>query len=209
MQTIFKTAILSIFITALAASARPQDGNAKTLSGILNETEISGAWQINSAESENPIEKMQTILAGRMQQLANEKTSGKTNYSPAISVSLVPPQTLVIAKGDEKNITINEGYNEIVFTKTFAADGVMRTAEIQSGANLSMTAELIADSLKIETVSPRKNRMLESYTLADQGKKLIVTVRFEDSAAKEIITFRRVYDRIVSEPFITEPNDFQ
>lgn len=208
MRTIFKTAVLSIFITAMAASARPQDGNAKTLSGILNETEITGAWQINSAKSDDPLEKMRTMPEGRMP-LANEKTTNETNNLPTVSVSLVPPQTLVIAKGDEKNITINEGYNEIVFTKTFAADGVMRTAEIQSGANLSMTAELIADSLKIETVSPRKNRMLESYTLADQGKKLIVTVRFEDSAAKEIITFRRVYDRIVSELFITEPNDFQ
>lgn len=209
MQTIFKTAILSIFILIFAASARPQDGNAKTLSGILNETEIFGAWQLNSAESDNPLEKMQTMLEGRMNQPENEKPADKTNDSPTVSVSLFPPQTLVIAKDIEKIITINEGFDEIVFTKNFAADGVMRTAEIQNGVNVSITAEQTGDSLKIETVSPRKNRMIETYALAVEGRKLIVTVRFEDAAAKEIITFRRVYDRIAAEIFLTEPNDFQ
>lgn len=209
MRTISKTAILSIFILMLAAIARPQDGASKTEAGVLNGNRITGAWQINYAESDDPLLKIRAFLQNRLGEPATADTDVSGATPPAMSVSLVPPETLVLAGEDEKSITINEGFSEIIFTRTVVADGVKRNGELPNGVNFSIAAARQRDFLKVETASSRGNRMIETYALAAAGSKLVVTVRFENAQAKEMLTLRRIYDRTFPDIFSNEAEGIQ
>lgn len=183
------------FLTVLfCVSVKAQNAGEKSL-GILTTNKITGAWRINYAESDNPLSKMQALLQNKLSQSQNEKNiSAKEEILPAMSVSLFPPGTLILA-GDEKSITVNEAFSEVVFTRTVLTDGKLHTGELRNGSNFSLTASKKSDFLKIETVSPRGNKMIETFELSNGGKRLIEILRFEDNASKEIITLRRVYDR--------------
>ena len=139
-----------------------------------------------------------------------EKSAAETNVLPAMSVSILPPDVIVLADdGDEKSITINENFNEIVYTRTVSTDGVKRFGEIQNGAVFTVAAARENDALTIETESPRGNRMIETYALAADGKKLTVALRFENEQAREIFTLRRVYDRILPDVFPNTTEEMQ
>lgn len=212
MRAILKITAFSIFILTLTTAARAQsDVEAQTNLNILSETKITGAWRVNYAESDDAIEKMRSMLLQSKTDAAKiEKTNEKANEPPAMSVSILPPETIVLAEnGNEKTITINENFSQIVYTRTVLADGVKRSGEIENGANFLIAAARKNNALKIETESPRGNRMIENYQLADRGKKLFVIVRFEDAAAKEIFTLRRVYDRISPDVFPVETEEMQ
>lgn len=209
MQTIYKTAILSIFILMSASVTRPQNGEPPTEMSVLNGNKIIGAWQINYAESDDLLLKMQAFLHNKLIESASGKTDAAGDRLPLMSVSLVPPETLVLAGEDEKSITINEGFSEIVFTRTIITDGVKRSGELPDGADFSLTAAQRRGFLKLETASPRGNRMIETYALAAAGKKLVVIVRFENEQAKEMFTLRRIYDRTFPAVFSSEAGEVQ
>lgn len=197
MQSIYKLAIYAFFIVTVVAAAHAQITGGESLSDSAGD-KVSGAWRINYAESDDTFSKMQKVLQDGIVPPDAEKNSvSKENAPPAMSVSLVPPETLVLVDG-EKSATLNEEFNSLVLTRTFITDGKNRIGEVQ-GVNFLATATRSAGSLKIEIVSPRGNKMTETYTSADDGKKLIVTVRFETARAVEIVTLRRVYDRSLIE----------
>lgn len=191
----------SFFLVLFSISAKAQTEKPADFLAI---NKITGAWRVNYAESDNPILKMQTILQSKLGQPTNEKEENL----PTMSVSLIAPENLILA-GDEDSITINEGFDEIVFTRTISTNGKQRIGELSDGARFSLKAERERNYLQIETISPRGNKMFETYALSDKGKKLIVTLRFETPEAKEIMTLRRVYDRTILDLFQNETKDFQ
>ena len=201
MKSIYSSIILIMFAVLIFASATAAQTPVEKSSGVLTGSKITGAWRVNYAESDNPILKMQTFLQSKIASSPNKKNADAQNDAlPTMSISLVPPETLILA-GDETSITINEGFSEIVFTRTFMTDGKTRSGEFLGGTFFSITAMQDSDFLKLETVSPRGNKMLETYAISADGKKLMVTVRFETAGAKEILTLRRVYDRAIPDIF--------
>ncbi len=210
MKAILKTTVFSILILAAATAAKAQNGGeGQVNANILSEAKITGAWRVNYAESDDAIAKMRAMLQSKSA-MAAKKFDDKNDALPAMSVSILPPETIILADdGDENSITINENFSEIVFTRTVSTDGVKRFGDFQNGANFAIAAARKNGALKIETESPRGNRMIENYSLAADGKKLIVVVRFEDAEAKEIFTLRRVYDRTLPDIFPIENEEMQ
>ena len=86
----------------------------------------------------------------------------------------------------------------------------MRIDKIQGKANFSITAIQENNFLKVETISPRKNKMTENlYARRWRKKTLIVNFILEDKQTREIFTLRRVYDRILLNPFAGGADEIQ
>ena len=102
---------------------------------------------------------------------------------------------MILANGDADEMTINEIFKTVIETRTVSVDGALHEYEIIPGANLAITATRKADGIKIGTVSPRGNKMTETFRLAPGGAKLIVAVRVERLRTREVLNLRRVYDR--------------
>jgi len=207
MKSYFSLITFSFFLVLFSISARAQT-KTELPNDFLSAGKIIGAWRINYAESDNPLLKMQAMLQNRLDQNPSEKTA-KEETMPSLSISLVAPETLILAGEDEKSMTINEGYNELVFTRTVLTDAKARIGELSDGTRFLLTAAQEKDSLKVETVSPRGNKMIENYRLSGDGKKLTVTVRVETPESKELIILRRVYDRTILDVFSSESEQIQ
>lgn len=199
MKSYFGLITFSFLLVLFSFSTNAQT-KTESSSDVLVSGKITGAWRVNYAESDNPLLKMQSVLQSRLEQTPSEKTA-KEESLPTMSISLVAPETLVLAGESEDAITINEGFNEIVFTRTIATDGKARIGELSDGSRFLLTAVQKKESLEIETVSPRGNKMIETYRLSNEGKKLTVTIRVETPEAKKLITLKRVYDRTTLDVF--------
>lgn len=193
------------FIISISVNAQTK---TELIPDVLISGKITGAWRINYAESDNPLLKMQAALQSKLDQTPSEKTAREETL-PTMSISLVAPETLILAGEDENAITVNEGFNEIVFTRMIATDGKARLGELADGSRFLLTAVQKKDSLEIETVSPRGNKMIETYQLSGDGKKLTVTIRVETTQAKELITLKRVYDRTIIDVFSGDSEQLQ
>ncbi len=209
MKAILKAAVFSVLVLTLTAAARAQsEGDANA--NILVVTKMTGAWRVNYAESDNPMAKMRAMLQGKSATATTDERSAANADAPPMSISIFPPETIVLADdGDEKSVTINENFSQIVYTRTVSTDGLKRFNELENGASFSVAAIRKNDALKIVTESPRGNHMIENYEIADGGKKLIVIVRFENEQSREIFTLRRVYDRILPEIMPAETEELQ
>lgn len=204
MKYIFKLAVYSVFVLTFSIfiNAQTTDDNAKLLA-IISENNITGVWHLNYEESDNTITKLESLIKKTTpSNLDNNETKSETSNIPTVSVSLNPPESLVLYGDGNKTITINEGFANVVVTRTIATDGTMKPYEVEMGVTSFVTATQTNELLKIEMVSPRGNKMQEIYSTVDAGKKLVVTLRFEDINSKEIFLLRRVYDRTLIDPFI-------
>lgn len=207
MKSYFSLITFSFFLFLFLISINAQ-AKTEAIPDVLVSGKITGAWRINYAESDNPLLKMQSILQSRLEQNSPEKTS-KEETLPSISISLVAPETLILAGDGERSMTISEGYNEIVFTRTVFTDAKARMGELSDGTRFLLTAAQAKDFLNLETVSPRGNKMIETYRLSADAKKLTITIRVETPEGKELITLKRVYDRTIPDVFSPESENFQ
>lgn len=207
MKSKFGLITFSFLLVLFSISINAQTKTEPISDGLIS-GKISGAWRINYAESDNPLLKTQSILQSKLEQNQSEKPV-KEETAPALSISLVAPETLILAGEDEKSVTINEGYNEILFTRTILTDAKARIGELADGTRFLLTAAQEKGSLKVETVSPRGNKMTEIYQLSGDAKKLTVTVRVETPEAKELITLKRVYDRTIIDVFSADSEQIQ
>lgn len=207
MKSYFSVITFSFLLVLFSISAGAQT-KTELIPDVLISGKITGAWRINYAESDNPLLKMQALLQNKLDQNSAEKTV-KEETAPTLSISLVAPETLILAGEDEKSMTINEGYNELIFTRTVLTDAKAHVGELSDGTRFLLTAAQEKDSLKVETVSPRGNKMTETYRLSGDGKKLTVIVRVETPESKELITLRRVYDRTILDVFSTDAEQIQ
>jgi len=190
--------IFLAFVSALQTKAQTaKAGESNLPSNLWTNAGITGAWRINYAESDNTLVKAQAFLRNQLTQNADAQ---KNETQPTISISLFPPETLVLANENENAMTINEGYNNVILTRTILTNGKTQIGELEGG-NFLVSANRSKDRLAVETVSPRGNILTETFEIVDQGRKLNVTVRIEDAAHKEMITLKRVYERTILDLF--------
>lgn len=183
---------LSQTIAANSSGSR----NSNILKTELNKN-IGGIWQINYDESDNPFDKIQKTIE---QKGSLEPANGEETKSlPTVSISLFPPEMLALEIGE--GTLINEELKGITQTRLVYTDGVKRGVNLGAGANIFVTAAFKGSELKIETVSPRGNKMTETYALSPNGDKLRVFVQIDSPDDKEIIALKRVYNRVVENPF--------
>jgi hypothetical protein len=170
--------------------------NSNILKAELNKN-IGGIWRINYDESDNPLEKIQRTIE---QKGSLEPESGEEKGSlPTVSISLFPPEMLSLEIGE--GTLINEELKGITQTRLVYTDGVKRSVNLGAGANIAVTAAFTGNELKIETVSPRGNKMTETYALSASGDKLRVALQIDSPDDKELIVLNRVYNRVVENPF--------
>lgn len=207
MNSYFSLITFSFLLVLFSFSTNAQT-KTESLPDALVSGKITGAWRINYAESDNPLLKMQAVLQSKLEQKTSEKTAEK-EVLPTMSISLIAPETMILAGEDESSITLNEGFNEIVFTRMIATDGKARIGEFADGSRFLLTAVQKKDLLEIETVSPRGNKMIETYKLSGDGKKLTVIIRVETPEGKELISLKRVYDRTILDVFSPDAEQLQ
>lgn len=156
---------------------------------------ITGAWRLNTAESDDVLTKISELLKHRNDAPTKEPDHAKLAEQPPVSISLFAPDALILSNGDSGEMTINEIFRSVIETRTVIVDGTLREYEIYLGAKVSITASGKIDGLTVETVSPRGNKMTETFRLASGGAKLIVVVRVERLRTGEVLNLRRVYNR--------------
>ena len=189
----------AIFIFTFSASfavAQIFDKEKPAQSDSFFPTGIAGAWRFNHAESDDVLTKIGELLKGREDDApTDEKSDAKQSELPAVSISLFAPDAMILANGDADEMTINEIFKSVIETRTISVDGTSREYEIIPGAKIAIRATRKTDGLTIETVSPRGNKMTETFRLASGGAKLIVAVRVERLRTREVLNLRRVYER--------------
>lgn len=183
------TLAASIVVAQIAGEGKPAQSNASF------RTRIAGAWRFNAAESDDVLTKIGELLKDRNAPPNREKSDSQQSGQPAVSISLFAPDALILSKGDADEMTINEIFKSVIETRTVSVDGTLREYEIYPGAKFAITATGKTGGLTIEIISPRGNKMTETFALAPSGSQLIVTLRFQDSLTREIFTLRRVYER--------------
>ena len=212
LSVLFYLAMMLALVSTATAQTQNTNQEAALLNSLPAASGFGGAWRLNGNESDDVIKKMRERLAGldNASALRMKETSAEQTESPSLSISLFPPETLSVATGGGE-ITINEGFSNVVLTRTVRADGNVQIYELRPGVNFAVTALRKNDKLVIETVSPRGNRMIETYELPapSAGAKLSVTVRIEDASAKEMLTLHRVYDRSATDIFSGEGAEVQ
>lgn len=188
--------------TFTAAKAQTPDGENAGATNLLIQKSVTGAWKINYEESDDIGMKIQSVLQSKMNISASTETqNSKQMELPPLSISLIHPETLVLAATNNTELTINEGYKGFVQTRTIIADGKAHAYEMRAGVDYIVTANGKTDRLVVETQSPRGNLMIETYEITPAANKLKVTVRIEDGSAHELLTLRRVYDRTLPDIF--------
>lgn len=192
---LISVAACCLALTSTTVRAQIASGETSALPIFTTLNAVDGAWQINPGESDDVMQKLQGLLTAAS---GIEKVNAQQSPLPMLSISLFPPETLVVASGDRNETTINEGFQDVVQTRTFQSDGAARMYELRQGASISVTAFEKNNLLTIETVSPRGNRMIETYELANGGHKLKVMIRIESPASQELLTLHRVYDRLAA-----------
>jgi hypothetical protein len=99
-----------------------------------------------------------------------------------------------------KYLRIDQHSDQIVIsndsdqTQTFYPDGKKHEEKDVDGKKITTKGGWEKDSFIAETKLSRSQKTIETYRLSDDGKQLIVTTRFEDSALNGPVTIRRVYD---------------
>jgi len=176
----------------------------------LTGNKIIDAWRLNQKESDDPIAIIESILRHKISNPSTTETEEqKTDSKPTISVSLIPPESLILGSPNNKSITISEKFGAIVLSRLILTDGKLRTGELPDGANYSVQPTRENKILNVETISPRGNRLTENYALVAEGMKLVVSFTFDDGRATELLRVRHVYDRAFLNPFSIEAARFQ
>ncbi len=201
--------ILSLFFSMTNQGQSAVEKN-RPLSKLSGE-HISGVWLLNESESDDLFETLQSLFQKvRNRNIAQRSVETDSYLSPPISFSLMPPDRLVIATDAiNRSVTINEGFLKKISTRTVLNDGRKHLFNISEGAQGTVSAIHFGDFVKIETVSPRANKMTETYVVNSNGKKLAVDFRFETETKKEIFSLHRVYDRAKLNPLLSEPGEIQ
>ena len=198
----------AIFISTFSASVAVAQMFAEekpAQSDSFFPTGIAGAWHFNVAESDDVLTKIGELVKGRDAAPIDEKSDAKQSEQPAISISIFAPDALILSNGDADEMTINEIFKSVIETRTVSIDGALREYEIVPGAKLAITATGKTDGFTVETISPRGNKMTETFWLASGGEKMIVVVRIEHPGTSEVLNLRRVYNRApTSTSFVAE-----
>lgn len=191
-------AIFCFTFSASIVIAQAVNQGKALLSDALFPKGIAGEWRLNDAASDDVIAKMREALQRRNDAPKDDAAEAAKAGLHAISISIFPADTLILETGGESEVTIKELFADVIETRKMLSDGSRREFEIASGAKASVTATRKGDLLSVETVSPRGNKMIETFALAPGCSRLIGTLRIENSRAQDVLTLRRVYERFIT-----------
>lgn len=184
---------LSIFSFNIAAQSF--EVKSSEFPDQLTSDSLEGVWGLNIAESDDPMQKVRTLIQKSFTNSDKTESAGQAE-KPGISISMFPPEKLVLA-GSENEMTINEFYPDYISTRTYINDGLPHFYQANSDTEIAVSARQEKNKLLIETVSPRNNLMEETFELFANGNKLKVTVRISDANFQELLTLHRIYDRAI------------
>lgn len=158
---------------------------------------VEGFWQLNIDESDDPKRIIQTLIQ-KSNKFSDKDILEEQNEPPGISISILPPERLVLAGGEDE-FTINEFYPDHIFTRTFPTDGLPHIYQSNNGGGMVVNASGEKSKLSIDTLSPRGNNMTETFELSADASKLKITIQISDSNLQELLTLQRIYDRAISD----------
>ncbi len=184
-------------LTFKTAAQTPESNSENFLVRIAGSS-IEGFWSLNIDESDNIEQKIQALIQ-KSYDTPDKMTSKEQTKTPAISISIFPPEKLALL-GGEDGLTINEFYPDVVSTRTLITDGQIHFYHT-SNSEVAVRAQAIKNRLSVETLSPRGNQMLETFELSTDGGKLRVSILISDSDFNELLTLQRIYDRAVLDDF--------
>ena len=189
---------LTMSVVLFETSAQTPVMNSDNLLNQFAGNSVEGVWNLNTKESDDPIKTVENLIR---KSFSNAGKTGLAEKSekPGISISIFPPERLVLADGGNE-MTINEFYTDVVSTRTFITDGQTHIYHV-SDADIAVNAIREMKKLSITTLSPRGNRMMETFELSADGSKLQVIVRILDSNFQESLILHRIYDRTILDDF--------
>ena len=190
---------LALSVFSINTAAQTFENKPNNLLGQLTGNSVEGVWDLNINESDDLIKKIQTLIQKTFA-LSEKGESAEQTEIPGVSISIFPPERLVLA-GGENEMTINEFYPDVISTRTLINDGQTRSFQAENNFYIAVSAKKEENKLLIETLSPRGNRMKETFELFADGSKLKVSIQISDSNFKELLTLQRIYDRAILDDF--------
>jgi hypothetical protein len=158
---------------------------AMALSG--SGSDFNGTWKLNQGESDNTKEKIEQAIGKKRGMLGGMK---QKRISEALENVQVPETLEITQQGSQITITRSDGRARTVYM-----DGRGQQFKTQKGKTIEMNATQRPGQIVIETRTEGRNgKFIETYALAANGRKLIVTLRVEGERLSEPIVIRRVYD---------------
>ena len=191
---------LALSVFSINTAAQTFENKPNDLLGQLTGNSVEGVWDLNINESDDLIKKIQTLIQKSFA-LSEKGESAEPTKIPGVSISIFPPERLVLA-GGENEMTINEFYPDVISTRTFINDGLTRTYQAENNFYITVSARKENNKLLIETLSPRGNRMKETFEIFADGSKLKVLIQISDSNFQEVLTLQRIYDRAILDDFL-------
>lgn len=186
-----KLQLLVLFVFwALMTTGRAQTAVSDPSPQIAGGT-IMGVWYLNAAKSDDMARKIDELMARK----SKVALSSGSEDLPSLSIYLTHPEQIMLAAGDNGEVTINELFNTVIQTRTFVADGQGRMYDIPGGSSAMVTGKLTDASLTTMTISPRGNRMVETYELSPKDHQLHVSITIADASSIPLLTLNRVFDR--------------
>ncbi len=188
-------AFLTLSVFSLNAAAQKPVDKPRELPLQLLGDSIEGIWDLNVSQSDDPLEKIRAMIQKPFS-FSDKAESNERTDVPPISISMFPPQRMVLAS-NKGEITVNEFYPDHISTRTRKTDGIPDVYQSENNVYVAVRATREENRLWIQTVSPRGNRMLETFEIFDNGDKMKVTIQISDSDSRELLTLQRIYDRAI------------
>lgn len=189
---------LTAFGFSVSAAAQTVGDKPFDLMSLINGNSVEGFWNLNINESDDIVQKIQNLMQ-KSNDYSDKAVSIEQTEIPAISISILPPERLVLIGGEDE-MTINEFYTDIISTRTLITDGQIHFYHTNN-TDIAVNTLAKKNKLSIETLSPRGNHMMETFELSADGSKLKVSIQISDSNFQELLTLQRIYDRVISDDF--------
>lgn len=188
---------LGLSVFSINIAAQTLEGKQNDLMNQLLGDSVEGVWNLNIYESDDPVRKIQSLIQRALASPEREESAEQT-VIPRVSISIFPPERLVVERGGNE-MTINEFYPNEISTRTMKTDG--QTHMYPAGNNFYIAVNVSREGQKmlVETHSPSGNQMVETFELSADGSKLKVTVQISDSNVRELLSLQRIYDRPISD----------
>ncbi len=186
---------LSVFSINTAAQTSGYKQN-ELMNQLLGDS-VEGVWELNIYESDDPIRKIQTLIERSLAMPENE-VSAKLVEIPKVSISIFPPERLVVERGGNE-MTINEFYPYEITTRTMKSDGQTHMYPAGNNFYIAVSVRRQGKKMLVETHSPSGNQMVETFELSADGSKLKVTIEISEPNVKDLFTLQRIYDRVNSD----------
>ncbi|MEZ5429341.1 MAG: hypothetical protein R2747_24040 [Pyrinomonadaceae bacterium] len=180
ISKLFIAALVFAFILGVADSAsRSVSADVLRKTEMPAENGITGVWQLNP--------KLSDEAAARF----------GANVPQLPAPVLFAPKQLILASDELTNeITINEGFEKIIHTRTLPTDGSSISGSVEMDQNFTARAYWLKGNLVVEYQTPLNGKIVETFEPTDRRNQLKIVLRVEDPRLTQPLVINRVYDRM-------------